>query len=105
MEPFIIRERSEKFMELLNKLEEKLCRIIDDRKIYSTYYSYIKKHAPDLYDNYKISNHAIGLNNKICRILYTGPHEEYPERTLCIIENIDTNEIYLINKNGLKEII
>lgn len=91
-------------MELLTQMKfYDLYKIINDRKIYSTYEEFFETYAPAYLHAYKNSNHK-HTQGKICEIVYTGSHMDNKNIILHIIRDINTKEIHLIAKEGLKKI-
>lgn len=80
--------------------KEKIYKVIDIGETYATYKSFSEKYFPK-YKKYFKPSEKPSLN-KNYRLIGTHQHDSF-NRMLCLIQDIQTNQVYIIDKQGIKE--
>ena len=82
--------------------EEKLYRIVNVGETYSTYDSFMKYNFPQYLDKWISGDHPV-KRGKRYRLLGKHTHGTFGGTMVCVIQDIDTNQVYMIGQAGIKE--
>lgn len=83
-------------------LKDKFVKVINCDETYSRYRDLIMKVFPKYKDNFKFDD--IPENGKKYKLLGETCHEDWKHIELCLIQDLETNQVYLISKKAIKEV-
>lgn len=75
------------------------CVVNDPGKCYPTYKSFVEEHCCYRFDDWKPEE--LPTKDRVYKIIDYAPHDMYTNITIYVIEDIDTEQIYLIGEDGI----
>lgn len=82
--------------------KDKFVKVINYKQTYSRYNVLVFKKFPKYKDNFKIGE--VPTNGEKYKLLGETCHEDWKYKEICLIQDLKTNQVYLIGKNGIKEV-
>ena len=75
------------------------CVVKDTGKYYPSYKAFIKKHCSHRLSDWRENQQP--LKDRVYKIITKAPHESEKDVTIYVIEDMDTEQIYLIGETGI----
>lgn len=85
-------------------LQTEYCVVVDEWLAYSSYDDWIDNHFP-VYREHFITEHDIDdiVANRLYKIIGHAPHDDYPKIELYLIQDMDTEQVFIIEEEGIKK--
>ncbi len=84
------------------EIKGKLVKVIDRGETYSTYPKFVEKYFTKYKDNYV--NDSIPETNQKYKIIGKAKHEIFTNRTLVLIQHVNTRQVFIIGEKGIEEV-
>ena len=83
-------------------MNSEYCVVDDEWLAYSSYDSWIDNHFP-LYREHFIAEHDLDdiVADRLYKIIGHAPHDDYPKIELYLIQDMDTEQVFIVEKDGI----
>lgn len=82
--------------------KEKLVKVVDEMQTYSFYEDFIEKYFPQYFEKFKKGK--LPIENKIYKLIGQAPHDEYKRNICYLIQDMTTEQVFIINEQGIEEV-
>lgn len=85
-------------------MNEEYCIVYDEWLAYSSYDDWIDNHFP-MYRKHFITEHDIDdiEADRLYKIIGHAPHDDYPKIELYLIQDMDTEQVFIVGEEGIKK--
>ena len=85
-------------------MNEEYCIVTDSGLCYATYDDWIRKNF-GWYMTYFEYNHSLAdiKSDRLYKIIGYAPHDDYPKTELYLIQDMDTEQVFIIEEEGIKK--